>query len=126
MTELIPRLFIGNWHEARDAKDFHVVTVAIDSHFVGHQHFKLIDGPGNSGELFGEAVDAVVAAYAAHEKVLVHCVGGRSRSAAVIVAAAHLLTGEPFCTVYDRLLQLHDQTRVHPHLGLLLLEKCRE
>jgi hypothetical protein len=47
MTEFIPNLFIGDWHDARNAVGLHVVTVAIDSPFVGHKHFKLIDGPGN-------------------------------------------------------------------------------
>lgn len=46
MTELIPDLFIGNWHEARDADErFYVITVASDSEFIGDRHFKLIDGP---------------------------------------------------------------------------------
>lgn len=129
MTELIPRLFIGNWHEAREYhyKDgLHVVTVAIDSEYIGDAHFKLIDGPGNSREEFDAAIDYVCKIYNNMERVLVHCVGGRSRSAAVIVAAAVRITGRSFCDVYDDLLRKHDGTgkgaRIHPHLSLLLLE----
>ncbi len=126
MTELIPRLFIGNWHEARAAQGFHVVTVAADSEFVGHEHYRLVDGPGNAVEVFRSAVDAVCAAHRDGKMVLVHCVGGRSRSAAVIVAAAVRLTGRPFCEVYDELLRKHDGhgvgARIHPHLSILLLE----
>jgi len=126
MTELIPNLFIGNWHEARDSQGFYVITVAHDSGFVGHQHFRLVDGPGNEASVFKEAVEAVCCAYRENKKVLVHCVGGRSRSAAVIVAAATKLTGRPFCEVYDDLLRKHDGTgkgaRIHPYLSLLLLE----
>lgn len=129
MTELIPRLFIGNWHEARDRhhKDgLHVVTVAVDSEYVGDAHFKLIDGPGNSKEEFDGAVDYVCRVYNNMERVLVHCVGGRSRSAAVIVAAAVKITGRPFCEVYDDLLRKHDGhgvgARIHPHLSAILLE----
>lgn len=122
MTELIPRLFIGNWHEARSARGFHVVTCAIDSEFVGQQHFKLIDGPGNAPEIFASAVQAVYDAYFKHEKTLVHCVGGRSRSAAVIVSAATKITGQSMCAIYDTLLRLHDCTRIHPCLAPLMLE----
>jgi protein-tyrosine phosphatase len=127
MTELIPDLYIGNWHEARAAKgSMHIVTVASDSEFVGDQHFKLVDGPGNSVLVFREAVEAVYAAHRSGKKVLVHCVGGRSRSAAVIVAAATKLTGKHFCEVYDELLRRHDGAgtgaRIHPHLSVMLLE----
>lgn len=126
MTELIPNLCIGNWHEARDAKDMHIVTVAHDSPFVGHAHFHLVDGPGNDATVFDAAVDAVVEAHTSGKKVLVHCVGGRSRSAAVIIAAAVKLTARPFCEVYDELLKKHDFTgggaRIHPHLSTILLK----
>ncbi len=126
MTELIPRLFIGNWHEARDAQGFHIITVASDSPFVGHQHHKLVDGPGNDKKVFKSAVNDTCEAYKRGDKVLVHCIGGRSRSAAVIVAATTLLTGKQLCEVYDELLRKHDGpgigARIHPHLAVMLLE----
>lgn len=83
--------------------------------------------PGNLASIFHGAVEAAVKAHAAGEKVLIHCVGGRSRSAAVIVAAAVKLSGQPFCEIYDLLLRLHDggtgkSARIHPHLAPLLLE----
>ncbi len=125
MTELIPNLFIGNWHQARDSQGCYIVTVAHDSPFVGDEHFKLVDGPGNDPAVFEAAVEAVVAAHRTGKKVLVHCIGGRSRSAAVIVAAAVHLTGRPLCELYDLLLAKHDFTgggaRIHPHLAVLLL-----
>ena len=122
MTELIPNLHIGNWHEARGTHGFYVVTVACDSPFVGHRHFALVDGPGNSEITFRAAVDAVIEAYSCEKKnVLVHCISGRSRSAAVIVAAAVKLTNRSFCEIYDELLRKHDGTRIHPHLAVLLL-----
>ncbi len=130
MTELIPKLYIGNWHEARAAQGFYIVTVASDSLFQGDAFFPLIDGPGNSQELFDSAVDTVVKLYPKMDRVLVHCIGGRSRSAAVIVAAATRLTKRPFCEVYDELLRLHDFTgggaRIHPHLSTLLLKNIGE
>jgi hypothetical protein len=127
MTELIPNLFIGNWHEARDAQGFHVVTVAYDSEFVGDQHFHLIDGPGNSVIEFRGAIEGVCRAHGEGKKVLVHCVGGRSRSAAIIVAAATKITGRPFCEVYDELLFKHDGpgrgARIHPYLSVMLINE---
>jgi len=127
MTEVIQNLFIGNWHEARDAQGMYVVTVAIDSEFIGHEHFKLIDGPGNNVEEFCNAVDSVCKAHRNGDKVLVHCVGGRSRSAAVIVAAVTVLTGTSLLNAYDALIYKHDFTgsgaRIHPYLSLILLEK---
>lgn len=126
MTELIPNLFISNWHDARNARDFYIVTVAVDSPFIGNEHFKLIDGPGNSEHDFHNAVEAVRIAYLEGKRVLVHCIGGRSRSAAVIIAAATKLTGRPLCEIYDELLCKHDGpgygARIHPHLSKLLLE----
>lgn len=128
MTELIPNLYIGNWAEAQSCQPhgFHVVTVAVDSPHVGHQHFKLIDGPGNSQDEFDWAVRAVCQAHEEGRKVMVHCVGGRSRSAAVIVAAAVRITSRPFCELYDILLRVHDGpgrgARIHPHLALLLMK----
>lgn len=127
MTELIPRLHISNWHEAKDSRGMHVVTCAHDSPFVGQEHFKLVDGPGNSADMLVAAVEAVCAAYRAGKNVLVHCVGGRSRSAAVVVAAAKVLTGKSLCEMYDLLLAKHDFTgggaRIHPYLSVLLVEK---
>ncbi len=130
MTELIPNLFIGNWHEARDARafqhGFHIITVASDSEFIGDDHFKLIDGPGNLASVFHDAVKATCTAYCDGKKVLVHCIGGRSRSAAVIVAAATVITKRSLCDIYDELLRKHDGTgwgaRIHPCLSTLLLE----
>jgi len=126
MTELIPNLFIGNWHEARAAIGMYVITVAVDSPFVGHAHFKLIDGPGNDAATFHAAVDAVCQAHRDGKKVLVHCVGGRSRSAAVIVAAATILSCEPMCKIYDELLRKHDGpgtgARIHPHLSRFIID----
>lgn len=134
LTELIDGLIIGGWHDARNAScnatargdELYIVTVAADSEFIGHECFHLVDGPGNSPTEFRAAVEAVCRARRAGKRVLVHCVGGRSRSAAVIVAAATVLTGRPLCDVYDELLRKHDCTghgaRIHPHLAAMLLE----
>lgn len=120
MTEIIPNLFIGNWQQARDSQGFHVVTVAVDSPHTGHEKFPLVDGPGNSSEVFQNAIKHVVAAYLRDQKILVHCVSGRSRSAAVIVGAIKELWQCSYDHAYDRLISQHDKTRIHPALGQLL------
>lgn len=123
MTEVIPRLFIGNWHEARDNSEaLHVVTCAHDSPFTGHAKFDLIDGPGNEAALLRAAAQYVVEAYERGERVLVHCHGGRSRSATVVTLALTKITNKPLCEVYDLLANAHDRTRIHPHLSILLFE----
>lgn len=96
VTEVIPRLFIGNWHEARSARDLHF------------------------------AVAAVVKTHRTGARVLVHCVGGRSRSAVVVVGAMVKIENRPMCEMYDLLLAKHDCTRIHPYLAKFLTENGNE
>lgn len=120
MTQLTETLYIGDWHEAKRCSDKGIITVAIDSEFIGHEHYKLVDGPGNDPNLFYEAIDAVVRS-AKVRPTLVHCIAGRSRSAAVAVAAISDLLDIGVCSAYERLIKLHDRTRIHPALSRLLL-----
>lgn len=121
MTEVIPKLWLGDQEEAKFTQDFYIITVAIDAEFIGNEHHKIVDGPGNKKATFIKAVNSVVKAYNNHDKILVHCIGGRSRSAAVIVAAATKITKQPVCEIYDSLIAKHDIARIHPYLSLLLL-----
>lgn len=119
--EIIPNLWVGNWQSAQKAVGMHVITVAIDSPFIGHEHFTLVDGPGNSPVLFNLAVDAVVNAVEQYGKpVLVHCVGGRSRSCAVATGAVARLRKCNIHEAYDLLIAKRDITRIHPALSWLL------
>lgn len=123
MTEVVPRLFIGNWREAQEnAGRMHVVTVAHDSPFAGHVKFDLEDGPGNDPEDLRDAAQYAAEAHARGETVMIHCHGGRSRSAVVTVLALTKITGRPLCECYDLLKDAHDKTRIHPHLSALLFE----
>lgn len=124
MTELIPgKLYVGNWQEAENAKrngTFFIVTVANDSPFVGDAQFGLVDGPGNSVELFWEAVESVRELVREGQKVFVHCVGGRSRSVAVCVAAYRQLKDINLCEAYDQVIEKHDRSRIHPHISKII------
>lgn len=123
MTEVIPRLFIGNWHDAsRYLGTMHVVTVAHDSPVTGHAKFDLVDGPGNNKETLIAAIEYAYEAYQRGETVLIHCHGGRSRSGTVTVAALVKITGKNLCECYDMLKDKHHETRIHPYLSLMLLE----
>lgn len=121
LTKLIDRLSIGNWQDAeRHAPNYHVVTVAVDSPFIGHEHFKLVDGPGNPPQVFHAAVAATIAAHKHGRDVLVHCVGGRSRSAAVCVAAITALQNRSVFDAYEHVITKHSEARIHPYLSKFL------
>lgn len=123
MTEVIPRLFIGNWHDAKQLMStMHVVTVAEDSPVTGAAKFGMVDGPGNPPELLIEAARHAAEAHAQGKIVLIHCHGGRSRSGVVTVAALMRITGKTMCECYDLLKDKHEITRIHPHLAQLLFE----
>lgn len=122
MTELIPNLFIGNWQEGQAASaNCYVITVAHDSPFIGNEKYDLVDGPGNSLKTFMDAVSAVVASHKSGYPTMVHCHGGRSRSATVCVAAIHLLTGKSIFEAYEHVIARHDKTRIHPYLAEFLI-----
>lgn len=125
MTQIIDRLWIGNWQEAKGARGFRVVTVAIDAPFRGHHVFGLYDGPGNTQALFDEAVKAVVELHRAGHQVVVHCVSGRSRSGAVAVRAIGSLRNIGLCEAYDLTAVKHDRLRIHPALSELLLQSFK-
>ena len=123
MTEIIERLHISNWQGAKAANGMFVSTVAIDAPFIGNVHHKLVDGPGNNPSLLWEAIKEVVEKHQIEEEnVLVHCVTGRSRSAAVIVGALMQLKEMNLCQAYDFMIAVNPSTRIHPFLSELLIK----
>lgn len=123
MNQVIDRLHIGDWQDAKKSTGFYIITVAGDSPFIGDEHFSLVDGPGNPPQVFADAVEAVVRAHRRQPKpVLVHCIAGRSRSASVVIAAVKKLTGRDICEAIDLVFVKHDRTRIHPHMARLLLD----
>lgn len=124
MTELIPRFYIGNWREAQIApENFHVVTCMNDeSGFCRNARFELVDGPGNEITLLIAAIEHVVKTYAEGATILVHCHGGRSRSATVSIASIAKIRCLSLCEAYDLVKDKHEITRVHPYLSKMLLE----
>lgn len=123
MNEIIPGLYVGGWHAARDIKahglPISIVTVAFDSEIVGDWHFKLIDGPGNNEREYLAAVHYVADCLSGNVPVLVHCIAGRSRSAAVAVGALMKAKGMTLCDAYD-LVKSKRMIQIHPAFARLM------
>lgn len=128
------RLFIGNRVAADDgdlllrngitstmnlAVNIELAPLALpDGTVIRRTHIGLIDGPGNSPQHLLSAVFALCgilaqqspgkAHYPPHRRgnVLVHCRGGRSRSATVIALFLHLAHSEEFPTFQAALTQV--------------------
>lgn len=132
MNEVLPKkLFIGGWSHAAPARNagLYVVTVAVDSPFVGDVKYDLVDGPGNDPMTFLAAVLHCVARLKEDRPMLVHCVSGRSRAAAVICAALSEYLNIDFNEAYDIVKRARDEVGIHPalvELGITLQEKRRE
>lgn len=110
MYQITDRLYVSDWPEAKsaDPREFVKVTVAFDSPFVGDYHFHLVDGLDENND-----VEYPLACLKAREllesdtrKVVVHCVVGRSRSAAVAVGAL-VLGGMDFIEAIRLVRQKH-------------------
>lgn len=116
MNQIIPGISIGNWPEARDhAHEFDlVVNVSIDAPNSGGPQFPLVDGPGNSAELFDAAVNRVVDAHRIGLNVLIHCVQGRSRSGAVVTRAIMRLQNVSCWEAYAVVRGARDEISIHP------------
>lgn len=116
MNQVVDHVYIGGWQDAQKARNMHVVTVAIDSPFVGNAKFDLIDGPGNDPEIYRAAVSHVLARINSGTPVIVHCVSGRSRSAAVLCSALARHMQTDFNAAYSLVKQARDETSIHPAL----------
>lgn len=121
-TEIIPRLSVGNWQSAQSAPaGTCIVTVAIDSPFIGRYHFKLVDGPGNDMQDWREAIKCVKECYNSGHNVLVHCVSGRSRSAGIAAAALAQLRRISIHEAYDLVKNRRAEVQIHPAISQLML-----
>jgi protein-tyrosine phosphatase len=78
--------------------------------------FDLVDGPGNGVELYRTAVDYVAALMAEGVPVVVNCVGGRSRSAAVLCSALAKHQKTDFNAAYSLVKKARDEISIHPAL----------
>jgi len=134
MDCIAPRVFIGNTLEANDRevlqRDFIDAILCLDGCMEPEQaealnvkeivKIPLEDGPGNDPQLFLHAVQELKRLADQHNRVLVHCRAGRSRSATV--AARYLMAMEGFTPqqAIRKLKYLHPQTELTPGMFELL------
>lgn len=112
MNRIHPDLWISDLETVRSTsfEADQVVSVCQDSvaENVGcsYQHFNMADGEedewggNNDYELFADAVNDVISAVENGDDVVVHCHMGRSRSAAVCIAALGALDSVPYSEAY--------------------------
>ncbi|MFZ5829601.1 MAG: protein-tyrosine phosphatase family protein [Planctomycetota bacterium] len=102
---LLPKLWIGNARDARDARELFdagigaVVDLAFEEppavlpREIVYLRFPLLDGSGNAAWLLRLAIESTRSLIASNVPTLVACSGGMSRSPA-IAAAALGMTGQ--------------------------------
>ena len=124
LSRILDNLYIGDWQDAKrtDHSEFVCVTVAFDAPFKGEHLFGMVDGrvgDNNADNIYemSLAIPKVIELMQGPKKVLVHCVAGRSRSAAVIVGVLMVLKG---LTLEDALLFLWERhPEADPRMSLL-------
>ncbi len=105
MTEITPRIYLGDSHDAEHA-DLRkhgigaILNVAHDlvgrrgwSDGIEYAQCGLVDGPGNTMASYHAAILKLAALVVGGRKTLCHCHAGESRSVSVIIAVLHLLDG---------------------------------
>lgn len=121
IREITPRLFIGHWQDAaalQSNPDFIAVTVAIDSPFKSEHYFAIVDGRREDNQYeVDDAVETVnLLLLHTEKKVLVHCIAGISRSAAVVLGVL-MSQGMSFVDAYKLIHEKHPDA--DPRLSLI-------
>lgn len=114
-TTSCKRLSISGWEEAKEIgleSGRHVVTVAIDSPWSGHSHYKISDDENClRDQMYQAIVDATAALRAG--PVHVHCMAGISRSVSVATAAVALVDDVSFDEAFRRVKSIRPQANPH-------------
>ncbi len=134
MDCVAPKIFIGNRVEAnsREAleRDLIRATICLDGCMKGIDAaplglaeivvVPLSDGPGNSPLLFHHAVSELRRLVQCHERVLVHCHAGISRSAALVTKYLMVEETLPAEEAFRRVKQMRRQVALTPGIEDLL------
>lgn len=122
ITWVLPNLALGNWQDvmpATRAYDFSLVmNCAKDCDLVSEVttiKVPLVDGPGNDKQLFQKAIEAL-SEELVKGKVLVHCVSGISRSAAIVIGYLHKYKGMTINDAYLHVRRLRPVINPKPEL----------
>ena len=113
MIQFADKLWVGNSRDGEYANDFGaVLNVAKDLHImrgwpaIEYAHGGVVDGPGNPLSAYVGAVMTLHMLLSRHERVLVHCHEGKSRSVSVALMYLYLTTGwdwdQLLCMISER------------------------
>ena len=129
ITWILPNLALGDWQDvipATGAYDFSLVmNCAKDCDLVSDVitiKVPLVDGAGNDKQLFQKAVEAL-SEELEKGKVLVHCISGISRSAAIVIGYLHKKKGMTINNAYLHVRRLRPSINPKPEL-LGLIKDC--
>jgi dual specificity MAP kinase phosphatase len=81
----------------------------------------LVDGPGNKQFVFDAAVECVEKALRNKQRVLVHCVSGKSRSVTVAALALSRVSGKRFTDTLEHVRACRHCEERQPHPAVLAL-----
>jgi predicted protein tyrosine phosphatase len=129
MDYITPNIAIGHSEDAKNLdKEFDAcLNVAFDLDIPVSTNWEynkvgLIDGPGNTPDVLIAAVYMLQQLLCRHNKVLVHCHSGRSRSSTVIALYLTFAKGMNFDDAVKLITQKHPITNIHPKLRELAKE----
>lgn len=128
ISEIQDRLYISDIHYVMDHdvdSEFDIIItvcrndpVRPENCDVPWQQFGLWDRSEDQQDTFDQAVDATIKAIKTHPKasVLVHCIAGQSRSAAVVATALAWIEDIRFDEARDIVFEQRPQIAIHPAL----------
>lgn len=126
MIQVTDRIFVGNSHDEKHAQlkeDSAVLNVAFDKAAtrgwgtgIEYAQVGLVDGPGNELGNYVAAVLSLSFLLKRRKDVLVCCHKGQSRSVAVVMMYLHLVNGQDWATLLERIKKLGTKLQVpNPH-----------
>lgn len=137
MSLIIENLYLGPAVVSRDpaffkAKKICTVLIAakgLAQHFkeLNYKQLNLSDNPtANAAKYFVESIKFIHESVSANKAILVHCMGGISRSTSMVIAYIMFTLNMPFQKAYDFVKSQHSKTNPNPGFvdQLKQFEKC--
>lgn len=137
MSLIIENLYLGPAVVSRDTSFFKakkickvlVAAKGLAQHFkeVNYKQLNLADNPtANIAKYFVESVKFIHESVSANKAILVHCMGGISRSTSMVIAYIMFTLDMPFQKAYEFVKGQHSKTNPNPGFvdQLKKFEKC--
>lgn len=134
VTKVTDHIYLGDWQDARDImkreyisydvrSKIKILTCAFDSPYSKDFKFDIVDGPADNNESkFWYAVNKLIELRKNNEYVLVHCVSGRSRSVAVVIAYLMQVEHFTYAQACSRIISNGREIGIKPFFEKILLE----